>query len=57
MFGHQPLSAFEIAVLCFMGQGALGVVVSALLAVSAGLMRPVIATVKKIRRRLRRRIS
>ena len=51
---HLPLSAFEIAVLCFIGLGALGVAVGAVLAVAAGLMRRAIATAKKMRRRLQR---
>ena len=57
MFDHLPLSAFELSVLCFIALGALAVAVGTVLAIAAGLMRPAIATLKTMRRRLRRRIS
>ena len=57
MVEHLPLGAFEIFVLCFVALGALTTAVGAVLAVATGLMRPSIATVKTMRRRLPRRTS
>jgi hypothetical protein len=54
MFEHLPLGTFEIFIICSIALGALAMAVGAVLAVAAGVMRPAIAAVKTMRRRLRR---